>query len=48
MVAHNYLKWDLMPSSGVSDDSFNILIYINKYTFKKTVTMRLLRLVDSL
>ena len=29
MVAHNHLKWGLMPSSGVSEDSYGILIYIN-------------------
>jgi hypothetical protein len=28
MVAHNHLYWDLMPSSGVSEDSYSILIYI--------------------
>jgi hypothetical protein len=28
MVAHNHLKWDLMPSSGVSEDSYSALIYI--------------------
>jgi hypothetical protein len=28
MVAHNHLSWDLMPSSGVSEDSYSILIYI--------------------
>jgi hypothetical protein len=27
-VAHNYLQWDLMPSSGVSEDSYSVLIYI--------------------
>jgi hypothetical protein len=26
MVAHNHLLWDLMPSSGVSEDSFCVLI----------------------
>jgi hypothetical protein len=26
MVAHNYLQWDLMPSSGVSKDSASVLI----------------------
>jgi hypothetical protein len=26
MVAHNHLYWDLMPSSGVSGDSYNVLI----------------------
>jgi hypothetical protein len=28
MVAHNHLKWDLMPSSGVSEDSYSVLICI--------------------
>jgi hypothetical protein len=27
MVAHNHLKWDLIPSSGVSKDSYSVLIY---------------------
>jgi hypothetical protein len=31
MVAHNLLQWDLMLSSGVSEDSVNI----HKYIFKK-------------
>jgi hypothetical protein len=26
MVAHNHLYWDLMPSSGVSEDSYSVLI----------------------
>jgi hypothetical protein len=28
MVAHNHLSWDLTPSSGVSEDSNSVLIYI--------------------
>jgi hypothetical protein len=28
MVAHNHLQWDLMPSSGVSEDSDSVLIFI--------------------
>jgi hypothetical protein len=28
MVAHNHLSWDLMPSFGVSEDSYSVLIYI--------------------
>jgi hypothetical protein len=28
MVAHNHLSWDLMPSSGVSEDSDGVLTYI--------------------
>jgi hypothetical protein len=27
-VAHNHLLWDLMPSSGVSEDSYSVFIYI--------------------
>jgi hypothetical protein len=27
MVAHNHLWWDLMPSSGVSEDSYSVLTY---------------------
>jgi hypothetical protein len=30
MVAHNHLKWNLMPSSGVSEDSYRALTYNNK------------------
>ena len=30
MVAHNHLKWDPMPSSGVSEDSNSVLINKNK------------------
>ena len=33
MVAYNHLQWDLMPSSGVSEDSYSALIYI-KYINK--------------
>jgi hypothetical protein len=28
MVAHNHHKWDLMPSSSVSEESNSILTYI--------------------
>jgi hypothetical protein len=28
MVAHNHLQWDLVPSSGVSEESNGGLIYI--------------------
>jgi hypothetical protein len=28
MVAHNHLKWDPMPSSGVCEVSYSVLIYI--------------------
>jgi hypothetical protein len=28
MVAHNRLKWDLMPSTDVSEDSYSVLIKI--------------------
>jgi hypothetical protein len=30
MVAHNHLYWNLMSSSGVSEDSTNVLMYIKK------------------
>ena len=30
IVAHNHLWWDLMPSSGVSEDSYHVLTYNNK------------------
>jgi hypothetical protein len=26
MVAHDHLQWDMMPSSGVSEDSYSVLI----------------------
>jgi hypothetical protein len=32
-VAHNHLQWDLTPSSGVSEDSYSVLTYNNKYIF---------------
>jgi hypothetical protein len=32
MVGHNHLQWDPMPSSGVSEDSYSVLIYIHLYT----------------
>jgi hypothetical protein len=28
MVAHNHLEWDLLSSSGVSEDSYSVLMYI--------------------
>jgi hypothetical protein len=28
MVAHNHLKWDPMPSFGMSKYSYSVLIYI--------------------
>jgi hypothetical protein len=35
-VAHNHLKWDLMPSSGVSEDSNSVLnIHLKKKNGKK-------------
>jgi hypothetical protein len=33
MVAHNHLEWDLMPSSGVSEDSDSVLKYIKQITY---------------
>jgi hypothetical protein len=35
MVAHNHLKWDLMPSSGVSEDSNSGLIHVKQINLKK-------------
>jgi hypothetical protein len=35
MVAHNHLQQDLTPSSGVSEDSYSVLTYINKINLKK-------------
>jgi hypothetical protein len=35
MVAHNHPSWGLMPSSGVSEDSYSVLTY-NKSFFKKS------------
>jgi hypothetical protein len=28
MVAHNHLQWDQMPFSGMSEDSYSVLIYM--------------------
>ena len=28
MVSHNHLQWDLMHSSGMSEDSYDVFIYI--------------------
>jgi DNA repair protein RadC len=33
MVAHNHPTWNLMPSSGVSEDSYGVLTKINKILF---------------
>uniref|UniRef100_A0ABK0LQ85 Myelin oligodendrocyte glycoprotein n=1 Tax=Rattus norvegicus TaxID=10116 RepID=A0ABK0LQ85_RAT len=35
MVAHNHLEWDPMPSSGVSEDSNNVLTYLKTNKSKK-------------
>jgi hypothetical protein len=36
IVAHNHLQWGLMPSSGVSEDRYSVLIHkINKSLKKK-------------
>jgi DNA repair protein RadC len=35
MVAHNHPQQDLTPSSGVSEDSYSVLTYINKINLKK-------------
>ena len=37
MVAHNHPQQDLTPSSGVSEDSYSVLTYINKINLKKKV-----------
>ena len=34
MVAHNCLYWDLMPSSGASEDRDNVFIYIKQLFLK--------------
>jgi hypothetical protein len=34
-VAHNHLQWDLIPSSGVAEDSNSVLIYITRIVFKR-------------
>ena len=33
MVAHNRLSWDPMPSSGVSEDSYSVLIYVSTLAY---------------
>jgi hypothetical protein len=30
MVAHNHLLWDRIPSSGISEDRYNVLRNIKK------------------
>jgi hypothetical protein len=37
MVAHSYLNWDLMPSSGVSEGSDSVLIYIKEINKSKNL-----------
>ena len=34
MVAHNHLKWDVVPSPAVSEDSNSVLVNTNKYILK--------------
>jgi hypothetical protein len=36
-VVHNHPQWDLMPSSGVSEDSYSELAYNNKSLKKKDI-----------
>jgi hypothetical protein len=36
-VAHNHPQQDLTPSSGVSEDSYSVLTYINKINLKKYI-----------
>jgi hypothetical protein len=43
MVAHNHPQQDLTPSSGVSEDSYSVLTYINKINLLKK-KKKLLRL----
>jgi hypothetical protein len=31
--AHKHLLWDLMPSSGVSEDNYSVVIYIYIYIY---------------
>ena len=31
IVAHNHLQWGLMPSSGVSEDRYSVLIQISLF-----------------
>jgi hypothetical protein len=41
MVAHSHLKWDPMPSSGVSEESNSVLTYIHKINkFLKRINMK--------
>jgi hypothetical protein len=35
MVAHNHQYWGPIPSSGVFEDSYSVLIYIKEILFKK-------------
>jgi hypothetical protein len=35
MVAYNHLQWDLMPFSGMHEDSNSVLTYILKKKKKK-------------
>ena len=35
MVPHNHLQWDPMPSSGVFEYSYSVLIYINNLKEKE-------------
>jgi hypothetical protein len=39
MVAHNHLQWGLMPSSGVPEDSYSVLLYIIKTKIKKFLNL---------
>jgi hypothetical protein len=41
MVIHDHLSWDLMPSSGVSEDTYIVLINkVNKCLKKKPLIPR--------
>jgi hypothetical protein len=40
MAVHNHPQQDLTPSSGVSEDSYSVLTYINKINLKKKKNSR--------
>jgi hypothetical protein len=40
MVAHNHLEWDLMPSCGVSEDSYSAPINKINTPLKKKKTLK--------
>jgi hypothetical protein len=40
VVAHNHLSWVLMPSSGMSEDSYIVLTSIKQIKKKQTMNSR--------